>query len=484
MKKFLYILFAFIALFSKASTIHVDPNTLVATFELFENGDTLILADGTYAQIIPFPANKIITLKAGENTKPIISFQYDLSDVAISNGGLIFDGITFNRGADYFFRGNIGNIKILKFKDCEILNVGRCFLRTDNADGYSIDSLVFDNCLIHSCGSNGWNFIYTKHIVKSLIVENSTLYNYENGESFFFANASDEVNDFACLFENNTVYKWGKSSDRALCNVGNKQAADGKQKLGRPWHESPIAVYLNTTMKIPIAPEGWTNMGAYPGLFAEYNSHDANGNPVDLTNRKSSYTVDNITKVGFQTEITAEEATNYTYENVIGGLDNWNPRAYFEGAGNPQNLSITSSGSLYWDDNDDAICYVIIKNDEVIGFSSESCFSDEMAILDGSDKYVVKSVNEYGSLSQSAEVIAARLALHELSKPKVYYSLGKLIIENIISGQEVQLYTIDGQMLAVKKSVSTNLHIDVTREKGVHIVKIGDYSTKIVLSKS
>ena len=43
-------------------------------------------------------------------------------------------------------------------------------------------------------------------------------------------------------------------------------------------------------MNIPIAPEGWTDMGAVPALFAEYNSMDKDGNPIDLNNRKTTYT--------------------------------------------------------------------------------------------------------------------------------------------------------------------------------------------------
>ena len=70
---------------------------------------------------------------------------------------------------------------------------------------------------------------------------------------------------------------------------GNAAAADGKQKLGRPWHNSPRAVYMHTTMRIPLAPEGWTNMGAIPGLFAEYDSRDAEGNVLDLSQRKTEY---------------------------------------------------------------------------------------------------------------------------------------------------------------------------------------------------
>lgn len=84
------------------------------------------------------------------------------------------------------------------------------------------------------------------------LLENCTLYNLRSG-SVIVAPSHKNVR-FGYVFRN--------------CIVdGNTAAADGKQKLGRPWHNSPRAVYIHTTMRIPLAPEGWTNMGAIPGYL-------------------------------------------------------------------------------------------------------------------------------------------------------------------------------------------------------------------------
>lgn len=111
---------------------------------------------------------------------------------------------------------------------------------------------------------------------------------------------------------------------------GNAEAAKGNVKLGRPWHNSPRAVYLHTTMRIPIAEEGWTNMGAIPALFAEYDSRDAEGNILDLSHRKTEYEGrgDNPAKGSCPATVSAEDAKRYTYENIIMADDGWNPRAY------------------------------------------------------------------------------------------------------------------------------------------------------------
>ncbi len=52
---------------------------------------------------------------------------------------------------------------------------------------------------------------------------------------------------------------------------------------------SPRTVYIHTTMRIPVAPEGWTNMGAIPVLFAEYDSRAPKGNVLDLSLCKTGY---------------------------------------------------------------------------------------------------------------------------------------------------------------------------------------------------
>ena len=92
---------------------------------------------------------------------------------------------------------------------------------------------------------------------------------------------------------------------------GNEKAADGKVKLGRPWHNNPVNVWINTTMRIPVAPEGWTDMGTSP------------------------------------VTISAEEASRCTYENMIMGSDQWNPRLYMKPLAAPAKLRY-KRGVLQW----------------------------------------------------------------------------------------------------------------------------------------
>ena len=207
-----------------ANTINVTPATIGTELLNASDGDVLILQAGTYTSGINLQDGKVITLQ-GESKETVVITQQISMGSTLTNCGLIFKNLTVNRSSDYFMSGDVGNIKTLEFHNVIIQNVNRCLVRTGNDTGNYIDLIKFDNSIIKNCGSNGWNFIYSRHIVKAIEVTNSTLYNYLNGESFFYpyhaSSTAASANVFSFLFQNNTIYKWGKDSSRALCNIRN-----------------------------------------------------------------------------------------------------------------------------------------------------------------------------------------------------------------------------------------------------------------------
>lgn len=230
MRTQLLLCFLLLAFVGKAAEVKVEaPAALADAVTNANDGDVLVLADGTYTTAFTFPANKTITIKAENAGRAILDFQ--VSDATPNGGGLIFDGVTIQRGdnptnGNYFINTNLaGDISEISFYNCSIQYVGRCLIRTNAGDGFSIGNINFNNCIIKDCGNDGWNLIYPKHTVQNVSVKNSTLYNYTNGESFFLPNATNTDNVFTFLFENNTVYKWAKSSDRALCKTEGKYNA-------------------------------------------------------------------------------------------------------------------------------------------------------------------------------------------------------------------------------------------------------------------
>ena len=168
--------------------------------------------------------------------------------------------------------------------------------------------------------------------------------------------------------------------------------------LGRPWHNEPKTVYINTQTFINIPAKGWYNtMGGLPALWAEYNTVDKDGNPVDLSQRESYYYYMNgdqkVEKFGVKNTLTADEAAQYTIKNVCGGDDNWQPDLLCEACDAPV---VKGEGStLSWEAVPYAICYVVMKNSEVAGFTTETTFDGYTA----ADLWQVQAVNENGGLS-------------------------------------------------------------------------------------
>lgn len=106
--------------------------------------------------------------------------------------------------------------------------------------------------------------------------------------------------------------------------VNSPRAGDdgAKVALGRPWHEYPHVVWMNSEMTDMIDPLGWPttwNMdyaATSPDLkLYEYNN---TGGGADMSGRANW--------VGIRA-LTDAEAANYTVEKVMAGTDGWNPAA-------------------------------------------------------------------------------------------------------------------------------------------------------------
>ncbi len=219
-------------------------------------------------------------------------------------------------------------------------------------------------------------------------IENSTFYNMRSG-SVITAPSHPVGTKWGFVFMNDTI---------DACPA----AAGTQQLLGRPWQNSPIAVYLNTICKTPVSPEGWTNMGVIPKLFADYNTMDADYNPVDLSHRKSEYYDRNIGLNGTcQNLLSDEEAAAYTYDNVVGGADDWNPRQLFEDIDAPTNVQFNNS-TVNWKASPYAICYLIFKDGELMAQTKDTTYN---VASTESDNITIRAISESGHPSTSAKAV-------------------------------------------------------------------------------
>jgi hypothetical protein len=81
--------------------------------------------------------------------------------------------------------------------------------------------------------------------------------------------------------------------------------------LGRPWRPYAATVFLDTEMWGAIRPVGWNNW---------------NDPAKEKTARYGEYPQTDPARVAWARALTAPEAATYTIENVLGGIDGWDPK--------------------------------------------------------------------------------------------------------------------------------------------------------------
>ena len=227
--------------------------------------------------------------------------------------------------------------------------------------------------------------------------------------------------------------------------------------LGRPWHNSPKTVFINTQLFVGVPATGWyETMGGLPVLWADYNTIDSKGNPVDLSRRRDTYYyMDGSKKVTGKAKnyLTDEEAAQYTVKNVMGGTDNWQPTLLCEACDAPV---VSQNGSqLTWQPVPYAICYVVTNPaGEVAGFTTDCSFE-----ATESTGWRVQAVNEYGGLSTKAAPGDATAILD---------STQGLSDGSASTVQRPSFYTLGGTRTA-------------TLHKGLNIVRQSDGTVKKVL---
>ena len=247
--------------------------------------------------------------------------------------------------------------------------------------------------------------------------------------------------------------------------------------LGRPWHNQPKTVFINLQTFINIPAKGWyETMGGLPSLWADYNTVDANGNPVDLSQREDTYYYTQYYKMvdgekviatsrpeasdmpnwteekvygTAKNYLTDEEAAQYTIKNVMGGDDNWQPDLLCEATEAP--APVFNDNTISWDEVPYAICYVVTRGDEVVAITTETsvdvnavvCAKGSAALgtNDSEEPYKVQSVNEQGGLSKFG-IATDATALNTVSaaksaKSNVYYNIAGQRVNSSFKGMVI-----------------------------------------------
>ena len=371
----------------------------------------IFVKNGTYEELVTIPENKpFIHLIGQDKEKTVICYW-------INNGG------SSDIGWDY----STNNPESKTYGKQGVVQVNSTDFYTENIsyiDSYGVerqagpmglamssrnDRQAFNNCQMRSYQDTWYTDVRNssaRQYVNNCLIEGAVDFYYGGGDNYI------ENSTFRLAREGSVIVAPSHAAGTKWGYVLVNNTIDGKggaNKLGRAWQNQPMAVWINTTLKTTIAAEGWSEWHIAPKLFAEYNTMDADGQPVDLNNRRTTYKVDDdklapgeTSPVTRQAILSAEEAAKYTYEAVTSGNDDWNPRKFFEAVEAPAGAAY-ANGKLTWQAVPYAICYLIIDGAGHV----EAITSDTEYAVQGGGRYTVQAVNEYGSLGGKTTVDAA-----------------------------------------------------------------------------
>ena len=309
-----------------------------------------------------------------------------------------------------------------------------------------------------------------------------TYYSNSNSGTYYFEDCKIEGSvDYVCgngdvYFNRTTFYTVNKSTGAAggviaapnakksfgyifnECTLDGMTNEDGKYRLGRPWASGTIVRMLDTKMLIKPTAVGWdewsTDVAKQNSVeqFGEYNSVNANGTAIDLSQRKTSFK-----GVANNPVITADEAANYRPEAIFTGA--WKPFTTSEQKEVEEGSAKLENGVITWKAVEGATSYAIFKNDELLAIVEGTSYTlEQPAASRGSeptttaDVYTIRAINAMGGMGEPVVIIdSSATAINginatENNSEKVIYNLQGVRVNTAQKG----VYIINGKKVVMK----------------------------------
>lgn len=242
------------------------------------------------------------------------------------------------------------------------------------------------------------------------------------------------------------------------CTLDGMTNEDGKYRLGRPWASGTIVRMLDTKMLIKPTAVGWdewsTDVAKQNSVeqFGEYNSVNANGTAIDLSQRKTSFK-----GVANNPVITAEQAANYRPEAIFTGA--WKPFTTSEQKEVEEGSAKLENGVITWKAVEGVTSYAIFKNNELLAIVEETSYTlEQPATSRGSeptttaDVYTIRAINAMGGMGEPVVIIdSSATAINginatEDNSEKVIYNLQGVRMNTAQKG----VYIINGKKVVMK----------------------------------
>lgn len=358
----------------------------------------IFVKNGNYKEHVNIPANKPMLHIIGQDRDKAVILDDKLcgganalhvsvgATVVVNSNDCLFENITLENsyghekqdGPQALALNTTGdrtifnNVAMLSYQDTWITP------STSNYRAYVRNSFI----------EGAVDFIYNSG---NIYIDNTTLYITRKSGGYIVAPSHGTDVEWGYVFNNCVITAPGVPSETSVW-------------LGRPWHNFPKTVFLNTRAEVTIPATGWyETMGGLPAIWADWNTTDGDGNLVDLSQRRDTYyytdSEGNRVYGKAKNHLTDEEAAEYTVKNVLSGSDNWQPVIKTEECAAP--IAILDNGTITWNPVDYAICYVVTHNDEVVAITTDPSVDVN---ADKPAGYFVQAVNEFGGLSEKAAV--------------------------------------------------------------------------------
>ena len=285
------------------------------------------------------------------------------------------------------------------------------------------DRVAWNNMNIRSYQDDFYSHgVYNRYFWINSRFEGAVDYIYGNGD-IWFENTVQDINrksgGYIVAPNHEKETRWGYVFNNTKI-ISSEYGDDCQVWLGRPWHNYPKTVFLNTEMDVkPYGLYWYETMGGLPALWAVYNITDKNGIKMTEESRLTYYSQDTGLEYDYsevvggatryyknaKNSLTADEAAQYTLANVMAGdgtsdaeTGMWNPLPLVEKTSTPV---VTANGNVAtWTGDEYAICYVVTVNGKAVAFPTETSY-----VGNEGDVVSVQSVNEYGALSDMSEAV-------------------------------------------------------------------------------
>jgi pectin methylesterase-like acyl-CoA thioesterase len=358
----------------------------------------ILVKDGFYLEHLEIPASKTNICLIGTNPeKVIIGESTNVNEpVRIINGKSVRSGTVVNVYGDDFHAENITfkNLWGMEKKAGPQALVMNTFA----------DRVILKNCKLMSYQDTYLTSTRKntdRHYLKQCDIEGAVDFIYGSGNVVFDScciGINRKSGGYIVAPNHSPVVPWGYVF--LNCRIVPKQDSTDVW-LGRPWHRTPKVVFINTVSEVSIRPLGWVDkMGGLPAIFAEYNTMDSKGNPIDLSERRTSYwnwkdtsKTEKVTAEALSL-LTKEEAECYTVPNVLSGGDNWKPEQRCTAFPNP--LVRRSEKELRWGKTKGAIGYLCFVNGKLVAIVDQTNLKINTK---ATDRITVRAVNESGGFS-------------------------------------------------------------------------------------